>query len=195
MLEKIAIYGGSFNPPTIWHEAIITQTLTRWFVDKIIFVPDWEREDKKYQTTRLERLSINQVFIEELKDKWYRVDLENYFLNKNWFVRTVDVDRYFLEKNWSSPHHIFWSDVIDSMPNWSWNSNRFLQDKLKKIFILRKWFLLPENIDMQNYEFLDLDIPPVSSTMVRETLKNRLSVNHLLTPWVNDFIKQNNLYI
>lgn len=80
------------------------------------------------------------------------------------------------------------------MPNWTGNTDKYLEKKLKKIFILRKWFLIPDEIDMENYEILDLDILEISSTLVREMLKNKLQVRHILSPWVYDYIMKKELY-
>lgn len=193
-MESIAIYWGAFNPPTIWHKDIISKLLIQNKVSKIIFSPDWQRADKDYKITFSQRNEMLKIFFEELKNQWLNVEFSDYFLKKDWNTTTIQVEEYFSEKLWFKPAHIFWIDVINNMPNRIWNKDRYIEEKLKKIFILRKWFLLPEEIDMQNYFMYDLDILEISSTTVREMLKNKLQVRHILSPWVYDYIMKNELY-
>lgn len=193
-MENIAIYWGAFNPPTIWHKLVIEKLLTQNEVSKIIFSPDWERRDKNYQINSTDRIKMLQIFFTELKQRWLNVDFEDYFLKNPWNTTTMEVEKYFSNKLWFNPHHIFGIDTIWSMPNWVWNTDRYIQDRLKKIFIKRRWFEVPTNLDMKNYEILDLGILEISSTTVREMIKNKMRVDHILTPNVEAYIKQNWLY-
>ena len=68
-------------------------------------------------------------------------------------------------------------------------------DFIKKIFIKRKGFEVPINLEMQNFKILDLEILEISSTTVREMIKNKIRVDHILTPKVRDYIEENWLYI
>ena len=194
-MGNIAIYWGAFNPPTIWHFEIIERLLTKNIVEKIIFSPDWQRKDKDYKISFEKRTQVLEIFFEELKQRWLNVDFEEYFLKNTWNTTTMQVEQYFSNKLWFQPFHIFWIDTISNIPNRVWNDEKYIENKLKKIFIKRKWFLVPENIDMQNYMMLDLEILEISSTTVREMIKNKMSVDHILTPKVIDYIEENWLYI
>jgi len=44
---------------------------------------------------------------------------------------------------------------------------------------------------MQNYQIFDLNILEISSTTVREMIKNKMRVDHILTPKVRDYIEEN----
>lgn len=193
-MEKIAIYWGAFNPPTIWHKELIVQTLTSWQVDRIIFSPDWRRKDKDFGISDSERIEMIKRFADELCTLWLNIDFHDYFLKREWNTSTLEVDRYYKEKLWESPYHIFWIDTVSSMPRRIWNENGYIEKHLKKIFIERKGFELPKNFDMQNYIILSLDIPEVSSTIVRELIKNKQKVTHILTPWVYEYAVKNGLY-
>ncbi len=193
-MEKIAIYWGAFNPPTLWHQEVMVKMITKWYVDKIIFSPDGQRLDKNYWISHQERKDILEVFASEICQKWFNIEFEDYFLHNNIPTTTMEVENYYRQKLWFQTYHIFGIDTLSSMPNWTGNTDKYLEKKLKKIFILRKWFLIPDEIDMENYEILDLDILEISSTLVREMLKNKLQVRHILSPWVYDYIMKNELY-
>ncbi len=194
-MEKVAIYGWAFNPPTLWHQTVMTKMLSQKKVDKIIFTPDWDRLDKDYWVSKNLRIKMLENFYESILNQWFNVDFEDHFLKqKAQKTTTMDVERYFIEKLDLQPHHIFWIDVIESMPNWSWNINHYLENDLKKIFLNRKWFILPKNIAMKNYIVLDLDILEVSSTMARQAIKTKQSVDSILSLPVRDFVLNNGMY-
>ncbi|MDD3144810.1 MAG: hypothetical protein PHV23_01720 [Candidatus Gracilibacteria bacterium] len=194
-MENIAIYGGAFNPPTIGHFEIIEKLLTQNIVEKIIFSPDGQRKDKDYKINIEKRTKILEIFFEELKQRGLNVDFEEYFLKNPGNTTTMQVEQYFSNKFGFQPYHIFGIDTISNMPNRLGNTDKYIENKLKKIFIKRKGFLVPENIDMQNYKLLDLEILEISSTTVREMIKNKMRIDHILTTKVKDYIEGNGLYI
>jgi nicotinate-nucleotide adenylyltransferase len=195
MENKVAIYGGAFNPPTLWHEKVISGILTSTQVEKIILSPDGYRLDKNYGISQEKRKEIIDIFIESLLIKWFNVEIDSHFLEgKNWdFTNTIEVDKYFKKKLGFSPYHIFWSDVIKSMKNWSWNDEQFIEKELKKLFISRPWYeLCLENID--NYILADLpDLIEISSTIVREMLSVRQDVSAIITAEISKYIQNNNI--
>jgi nicotinate-nucleotide adenylyltransferase len=195
MENKIAIYGGAFNPPTLWHEKVISGLLTSKQVEKIILSPDGYRLDKNYGISQEKRKEIIEIFIKNLLNKWLNVEVDSHFLEgKNWdFTSTIEVDKYFKEKLGFSAYHIFWSDVIRSMKNWSWNDEHFIEKELKKLFISRPWYeLYLEDID--NYILADLpDLIEISSTIVREMLSVRQNVSAVIVPEISEYIQKNNI--
>lgn len=193
-MEMIAIYWGAFNPPTIWHRDVISKLLIQNKVSKIIFSPDWQRADKDYKITFSQRCEMLEIFFKELKNQWLNVEFDDYFLKRSWNTTTMQVEEYFSKKLWFQAYHIFWIDTINNMPNRLENRHRYIEERLKKIFILRKGFVLPEKIDMENYFMYDLDILEISSTTVREMIRNKWKVDHILTPEIHRYIKENNLY-
>jgi len=60
---------------------------------------------------------------------------------------------------------------------------------------MRKGFELPDVTHLQNFEILDLDILEISSTTVRQMIKNELNIQHILTPKVFEFVMDEKLYV
>lgn len=131
-METIAIYWGAFNPPTVWHQKVITQLLTKWYVDKIIFSPDGQRTDKNYGISSQDRNEILHTFASEISQQWYNIEFEDHFLHDTSFTTTMQVEAYFREKLWFSPQHIFGIDTITSLPNWTGNVDKYLEKNSKK---------------------------------------------------------------
>lgn len=195
MKENIAIYGWAFNPPTIWHESVIEKVLVSYKVHKLIFAPDWERLDKNYWIEREHRIKMLEVFFHSLKAKWLRVEFDDYFLVTNKEkTNTMSVEEYFIQKLWIQPFHIFWIDVAQSMSTWDWNKDCYIEHKLKKIFLTRKWYEVPKDLNMSNYEIINLDTPEVSSTLARSVVNNRDHIKRIVPQAVYDYIHANDLY-
>jgi len=195
MKNNIAIYGGAFNPPTLWHEKVISWILTSTQVEKIIFSPDGYRLDKNYWISQEKRKEIIYIFLDELLKKWLDVEIDPHFLDgKNWdFTSTVEVDKYFQEKLGLSAYHIFGSDVVEWMKNWSWNKDQFIEKKLNKLFVSRPWYVV--NFDeLENYILADVpDLIEISSTVVREMLSIKQDVSSIITPEVSQYIQSENI--
>ena len=79
---------------------------------------------------------------------------------------------------------------------WSNNENRFIQERLKKIFIKRPGFDFDfQANDFRAYSFLDIpDMLDISSTLAREMLKNKQSVEGILFPEIAKEIQEEQLY-
>ena len=195
-MNKIAIYAGAFNPPTIAHKWVITHVLEKTTIDKVVLCPSGPREDKDYWIAHNVREKFLRIFYEDLQSEWLPVDFSDFFFtnenHKNTTARSVD--RYM--KNIYGPdiYHIFWSDVIKNMENWSDNPNRFVQIRLKKIFANRAWYE-SDFSRIENYMQVNLpnELDGISSTLIREMLKNKQNIKDLTTPWVAKFLEQNNI--
>ena len=196
MTKKIAIYWWAFNPPTMGHFHVIKEVLKDENIEKIIIVPDWLRLDKDYEIKEYHRTRLIEIFIDELKISWYNIEIERFFLewkNKS-NTTTYEVDKYFIEKLESQPWHVFWTDISSWIRDWTWNPDKYIQKKLKKIFIPRKWSNF-DNFDLENYELVKTDIESdISSTKIKENLNKKLKIDKLVMKKIEEYIKSNNLY-
>lgn len=197
MNSKIAIFWGAFNPPTNGHFHVIEKILKNTDIEKVIITPDGLRLDKNYWIEEKHRKKMIQIFINELIEKWFNIEIDNHFLeNKNnWDTTTVKVDLYFKEKLWLSPWHIFWTDISNEIKNWTWNPNKYIEKELKKIFIKRPWYDF-NNLNFENFILINpekkLDI---SSTIVRKNKNLNIPISNLVIKEIEEYIIKNNLYI
>ncbi len=195
-MNKTAIFGWAFNPPTLGHANIIKQILNNSDIEIIIITPDWLRLDKSYNISEKNKNKLINIFIKELKEEWYNIELDTYFLewkNKT-DTTTCEVDKYFLKKLWFQPYHIFWTDVSSEIKKWSWNPDKYIQKKLKKIFIPRLWEVF-NDFDLENYELLKIDTESdISSTKVRNNIKKNKSISKLVSKNILKYIIKHNLY-
>ena len=198
IMEKVAIYWGAFNPPTLAHVQVVEEVLRRQAASHIILSPSWDREDKDFWIPSSERRKLVEIFFTILRKQGLDVSLDTHFLEwKNtWITTTAWEEKYFREQLWVSPAFIFWSDVAPNMSWWSNNPDRFIEERLKKIFIKRPGF----EFDFQVHRFREyilLDIPhmlDISSSLAREILKNKRSIEWILLPEVAREIAAQKLY-
>jgi len=196
MNKNIAIYWWAFNPPTLWHLHVIEQVFCNTDIDKIIIVPDWFRLDKDYKISELHRNNLIEIFINEIKNNWLNVEIDKHFLEwkNNSDTTTYEVDKYFINKLKKQPYHIFWTDISWWIKDWSWNPNKYIQKKLRKIFIPRPWYIFEEN-DLENYTLINTNsCSEISSTKIKENINKNLKIDKLVMKKIEEYIKNNNLY-
>lgn len=198
--ELIAIWGWAFNPPTIAHTNMFFQVLNETDIDKIILCPDGKRSDKDYGIPMSDKIEISRLYCESLKQQWLNIEMDSYFLEwkNNGPTTTIAVDKYFREKYWNDIWHIFWADVIPTMHSWEWNTDNYIEKKLKKVLLRRPGYPIEaEKYGIENYQILDTKfLKDISSTMVRNMiLQGREEVSEIIgATQILDYIQQNNLY-
>lgn len=197
-METIAIYWGAFNPPTLAHAQAVQEVLKRKAASHIILSPSGEREDKNFWIPHMNRKKLIHIFLELLKKDGLSVSLDTHFFegNNGWHTTTTAEEVYFRKKLWFSPAFIFGSDVAKNIPWWSNNEGKFIEERLRKIFIMRPW----EHFDFiangfKEYTLLDIpDMLDISSSLAREMVARKRSVNGILFPEISAEIKENDLY-
>lgn len=201
----IFILGGAFDPPHVWHTAIVRSLLYFYPECRVIIVPSWRRDDKAYHTTDQHRLEMLYIFLKEFNSD--RIILDDYFVCewKEWNMITRDVDKYVREKYGNDICHVFGSDVLDSMMDW--DSEQYAAKIIKKIIVPRgkqSGVIIPEGIE--NVEILEkVHIPDISSTDIRASIPDYCTIHARfaedpnfimpgLSKRVSQYILEHNLY-
>lgn len=195
-MVKTAIYWWAFNPPTLGHYHSIEQVFKNSKIDKIIIVPDWVRLDKEYKTSFKNRNELIKIFVEELNEKWFNIELDNHFFEwkNNSDTTTYEVDKYFINKLGFEPYHIFWTDISEWIKDWSGNPDKYIQKRLKKIFVPRFGYVF-NDYDLENYELLKIDYESnISSTIVRNNIKENKKIDNLVNKNIEKYIIEHKLY-
>lgn len=197
-MEQIAIYWGAFNPPTLAHAQVVSEVLKRQAASHIILSPSGEREDKNFWIPHKNRWELVQIFLKVLQKKGHNVSLDRHFFEgKNGGQTTTAAEEaYFREKLWFSPSFIFGSDVAPNMHWWSNNENRLIEERLKKIFIRRPWVHFDfEANGFKEYTLLDIpEMLNISSSLAREMIAQKRSVEGVLFPEIIEEIEREKLY-
>lgn len=191
---KIGILGGSFNPPHKMHFNMGLELLNKGYVDKIIYVPTGRKYKYKNNLVADEhRLKMLKLMIKG-NDKF---EVSDYEL-KDKIVYTCDTLKYFQEIY--PTDEIYFVCGVDNLSYVNeWKNGIFLLENYKFLVIKR----YTDNIDeilkrfnkyKDNIIVTDVEPNSLSSTEIREKIKNRESISELLDDEVYEYLKENNLY-
>lgn len=198
--KTIVVYGGSFNPILYSHLSIAKQVIKKFKqVKKVIFVPVGNKYEKadlladkyrykmiKLAISRNVHFSVSDIEIKNEKQLYTFQTLmkiqEQYKNYEIWFMMGSD--------NLKSLHTWVLSEEL--LKNFKIVAVKRDTDNLEKI--------IKEDNFLKKYEYniqkIDCDIVNnMSSTYVRQKIKNGESIKGLLPRKVEKYIKKNNLYL
>ncbi len=197
--QNIAVYGGTFNPPTLGHMQVMQEILKNTHITHIIMSPSGTRSDKIFGIEDIHRKRMSQICIETLKTQGYSLSLDTHFIDgkHTWLTTTKAEYEYFRESIWEEPTFIFGSDMAQRMHTWENNPDRFVETRLKKIFLHRPGYDFDfEKNDFENYILLAIsEMLGVSSTIAREMLRTKQNVEQVLHPNIIQDIAKHHLYL
>ncbi len=190
---KIGIFGGSFNPPHKMHENIAQYLIDGKWVDKVIFVPTGSKYKYKNNLISDEhRLNMLKLIASENVD--FMVS-DNEL--KDHVVYTCDTLDYF--KSIYSDDSIYFICGLDNLSYIdSWKNSEYLLSNYRFLVIRRKGDDLDEVLmRLEKYrdriEVVDIKEMDISSTIVREELREHSTSEHL-NHKVLQYIQDHNLY-
>ena len=191
---KIGVFGGSFNPPHKMHLKIGLELVNKQYVDKVVYVPTGSKYKYKNNLlpdkNRLEMLNI-------LTKNQENLGVNDYEL-KDKVVYTCETLAYFKELYPNDQiYFICGADNLSYIDKWK-NGEEILNN-YKIIVMKRKGEdiekLLKKFEDYQeNIVVADVEQQDISSTDIRERLKNKEYVLDVLDKNVYEYIRKNKLY-
>ena len=197
---KIAILGGSFDPPHKGHAAIARRLLKMNYFDQIWLMPCYQHPFVKNLSTAHKRLEMTKC----LENK--KIKASDFEINKKTTSYSIDTLKTLANKypkdrfSW-----IIGTDQVEDFPKWKrWKE---IIDNFKLTIVPRINFKKAEgeikNIMKQvkrhgNIIFVDKKkFPPIyaSSTLVRQKTKEKKPILNLIPKGVEEYIIKNNLYL
>lgn len=191
---KIGVFGGSFNPPHKMHLNIGLELVNKQYVDKVIYVPTGSKY--KYKNNLLPDKNRLEMLELLTKNQEY-LDVNDYEL-KDEVVYTCETLAYFKELYPNDEiYFICGADNLSYIDKWK-NGEKILNN-YKIIAMKRKGEdieeLLKKFVDYQNNIIVaDVEQQDISSTDIREKLKNNENVLDVLDKDVYEYIRKNKLY-
>ena len=184
---KIGFFGGSFNPPTIAHLDLVKKAIQKYQLDKVYFVPVnnfYKKEDLLDIRQRINMLEI--ICSQETKISVSDIEVEN-----DRPLKAIDVFEI-IEKKFQENdiYFLMGEDNYLKISSWS-NYNKLL--KYKYIVFQRK---RESSINKENVLYINsVENLNISSSIIREKIKNNESITNLVTSDIEKYIKENKLYI
>ena len=182
---KMGVYVGSFNPPHKGHIKIVKHLLNKKIVDKILIIPT----NNYWNKTNI--IDLN-----------HRINMLNFFKTDNIIINntlnnleyTYQVFRE-LKKDNNDYSLILGADNIVSFAKWK-NYEELLNQEL--IIINRDNLDIKKYLNELNkkdkYKIINIKNIDISSTYIRENIKNEKLIKNIIDKQVLDYIKKENLY-
>lgn len=209
---KIAVLGGSFNPPHVCHVFICWYILATSDVDRVWVVPCYKHAFGKELVPFHHRFTMCRLAVNLLRDARVSVSaIEQKRQGTSW---TIETARY-LHAHF--PEHDFtWiigSDVLGELAQWKGFDE--LQHLISFLVIPRAGFALSateslaeildfhmnasqefsmENLRIRYPDGPEFQLPNVSSSLIRERIQSNRSIAHLVPKPVGTYICAHNLY-
>ncbi len=163
-METIALFGGSFDPPHIGHEAIVKKILTLNDVNKIIIMPTYLNPFKSLSHACAE---LRLKWLKEIFSIYKNVEVSSYEVDLKHKVATIDSVKYLL-KRYKKIYLIIGADNLKSLSKW----DRYEELKTLVTFVIAT----RDEIKIAD-EYIKIKIDEnISSTTLREEIdKSKLS--------------------
>lgn len=187
-MSKVGILGGTFDPPHIGHAIIANEVLTALQLDEIRFMPNHTppHKQKTQGVTNDERVQMLQMTIADHP----QFTLELVELQSSGISYTFNTMKSMIEKEPDTEFYfIIGADMIEYLPNWYHIDD--LLNIVKFVGVKR-----PSYSEKTSYPIKLIDTPQIhlSSSMIRDKVKNGASIKYLVNPAVQQYIEENSLY-
>ncbi len=195
---KIGLFGGTFDPIHLGHLIVMENVLNFMNLDKIIILPSSNPPHKLNKDKTDVKLRVDMV--KKAIENNNRIILSTFEADNNEVIYSYQTINYFKEKYSADEfYYIMGEDSFMNIESWK-NYKDLLRENLivfarssidsqsslvKKVKETNK-----ENIHLIN----NLNIN-ISSTLIRNLLKDGKSIRYLVTDNVYDFIMENKLYV
>ncbi|SEP91222.1 nicotinate-nucleotide adenylyltransferase [Piscibacillus halophilus] len=185
-MKKIGLFGGTFDPPHIGHLKLAKSVLQTLELDEIWFIPTYEPPHKSDAIAKPEqRLDMLNLMLEEEPN--FKISTIEYEIKgKSYTYETVK----HLRKQYPQTffYFIIGGDMIEDLPKW-YNIEE-LKRMVQFVGVNRKGY---SEYNYRDVLMVNMEEVPVSSTAIREDLKNRKEPQGL-TKDVLHYIRENGLY-
>jgi nicotinate-nucleotide adenylyltransferase len=172
--KSIVLFGGSFDPPHLGHEAIVKILARDQAIDRILIMPvyrhPWDKQGLSYR----HRIAMCRLAFKPISPKVQISELEESLGGVSYSIKTVKS----LKRRWCRSRIFF---VLG-------------RDSYKQRYAWKDITQLEALVDFIVFERgPDSKIPDVSSTMVREGLRSG-QTKKLLSKTVRSYIEDKQLY-
>ncbi len=150
-MKTVALYGGSFDPPHIAHEAIVMALTHLDFVDKIVVMPTFLSPFKDtFHASASMRLQWLQKIFADVK----KVEVSSFEVDKQRSVPSLETVEYLLQR-YDKVYLVIGADNLSSLHHW--HNFKTLQKKVEFIvatrensFVSDEYIKLPIDIELSS---------------------------------------------
>jgi nicotinate-nucleotide adenylyltransferase len=189
-INRIGIYGGSYDPVHNGHLITVKNVIEKRKLDKVILVPTYISPFKLDKKATDEDHRINMLNLAIKNEAKFEVSLIE--IERSGISYTIDTIKHFSDK-YDNIDLIIGFDNMVEFDKWKY------PDEILKICNV---VVMKRNIDMNDRRnsfidkviYVDTPIVDISSSLIRENVKNNVSITSLVPENVKDYILANKLY-
>jgi nicotinate-nucleotide adenylyltransferase len=185
MTSRIGLLGGTFDPIHNGHIAITKTAIQQLKLDKLLLIPagnPWQKSEFSDSKHRLE-------MVKKAGNDLEKVEVSDIEVNKTGPTYTFETLQE-LHKKYPNSELILilGSDAVAGFDTWKEPN---LVKTLARIYVVQR-----AGDFSQDWHFDRIQMPPIeiSSTEIRERVKNNESISELVPKSVNEYISANGLY-
>ncbi len=158
-MDTIALFGGSFDPPHIGHEAIVKALSSLKEIDKVIIMPTFLNP---FKSNFYAPASLRAKWLKEIFSEYENVEISDYEALQQRQVPTIETVKHLL-KSYKKIYLVIGADNLSSLGRW--NSYDELRELVTFIVAPRDDIEIPK-------EFLRVSVDEkISSTNLRENIE------------------------
>lgn len=194
---KVGIFGGTFDPVHFGHIHLALSLKEMFQLDLVLFSPSWIspfKEENSHRASPLQRLEMLRLALEGVPD-CRAIDYE---VQKTGPSYTIDLVRH-VKSLYEKSDELFLLMGEDLLPEfYKWKEYEQILSLTTPLIGCRdreekniSWDL-PETLKRG---IAHIPLVEISSTQIRERIKNKLYCEHLISKKVFEYICENKLYL
>jgi nicotinate-nucleotide adenylyltransferase len=191
-MKAVGIFGGTFDPVHTGHLMTSKEVLKKRNLEKIIFVPCHISPHKTDQkpTDDFHRMNMVNLAIEN----YHYYESSCFEINKGNVSYTYDT-LVEMKKKYDNIELIIGFDNMVAFDKWHKPAD--ILRIAKVVVMMREIDHIPKkhNIYFDSAIMLDTQLVDISSTSIRDRVRNGLSIDNLVPEKVKEYIYKNKLYI
>ncbi|MFD2308386.1 nicotinate-nucleotide adenylyltransferase [Enterococcus termitis] len=187
--KQVGILGGNFNPVHLAHLVMADQVQQQLGLDKVYLMPTYlpPHIDEKKTIASEHRLNMLELAIEDNQN----LAIEPIELLRKGKSYTYDTMKALTQNNPDTDYYfIIGGDMVEYLPKWY---------KVDELLTLTNFVGIrrPNYATITPYPIIWVDVPQmdISSTLIREKIKNGCSTRYLLPDSVIHYIEEKRLYV
>lgn len=198
--HKILIFGGTFNPIHNGHLIAARIVAEELNINKVILIPSGKHPYKHDITECQLRLEMANLALEEDCGTFSVCDCE---FNRERYSYSVDTAKWIKHTLYRKMEEVYWligSDNVYQIPSW-YRADELVKEVRFVVASRRNDCIIFNGtkkerkiLDKMHITYVDTPIIEISSSMIRERIKQGKSIKYLVPDTVEEFIYKNNLY-
>lgn len=196
-MKRIALYGGSFDPPHLGHVITIAAVLNSKLVDEVWLVPTGRHRDKEHHATPDDRKIMIGIMLATMFGSKMPVYLNVSQINRSWQISTTadligEMKKIYPGHDFS---FVIGSDLVSDIPKWH-KADQIMKEGM---FLMVQRLGNEVSGELPAYvtavPVKGIALTNISSSLVRKMIANGQSLEGVVPPAVIGHILRNSLYL